>query len=350
MARILYALSGEGMGHAIRSQIVIKKLQKDHNMLIACGGKAYHHLDRHFDKVIHVQSLHIGYKNNKVSSWKTFFINIGNLFSHFSSFKFLYITIKRFKPDIIINDFEYITNYLSFLMGIPNIIIDNQQIIVKSRIRFSKKLRWDFIKSWLVVRFIVPKADFSFITSFFFPQLKIKNAAYCLPVIREEIRKVKTKTKDYILVYQTSKTNKKLLRILKQSGNKFKIYGFGIIKTKGNLEFKEFNEKEFIKDLAESKAVIINGGFTVMSEALYLMKPILAIPIEKQFEQELNALYLQRLGYGMNTQKATSKVVAEFVDRIPEFREKLVAYSHYDNELFFEQLGKKIDVLIKNKK
>ena len=349
MARILYALSGEGMGHAIRSQVVIKKLQKDHKVLVACGGKAYHHLGRHFDKVIPIQSLHIVYNNNIVSNRKTFLANLGNLFSHFSSVKFLYSTIKKFRPDIIINDFEYITNYLSFFMRIPNIIIDNEQMIVKSRIRFSKKMRWDFVKSWLIVRFIVPKADFSFITSFFFPQLKVKNAAYCLPVIREEIREAKIKTKDYILVYQTSKTNKRLLRILKQSGNKFKIYGFGIIKTEGNLEFKEFNEKEFIRDLAESKAVIINGGFTVMSEALYFMKPILSIPIEKQFEQELNALYLQKLGYGMNARKATNNVVAEFIKRIPEFKEKLEAYSQYDNELFFEQLEKKIDVL-KNKK
>lgn len=350
MARILYALSGEGMGHTIRSQAVIKKLQKDHNVMIACGGRAYHHLSRHFDKVIPVQSLYMGYYNNIVSSWKTLLANLGNLFSHFRSIKSLHSTIKKFKPDIIINDFEYITNYLSFLMGIPNIIIDNQQIIVKSRIRFSKKLRWDFIKSWLVVRFIVPKADFSFITSFFFPQLKIKNAAYCLPIIREDIRKAKIKTKDYILVYQTSKTNKRLLRILKQSGNKFRIYGFGITKTEGNLEFKEFDEKIFIRNLAESKAVIINGGFTVLSEALYLRKPILSIPIKKQFEQELNASYLQKKGYGINARKATSKVLAEFIERIPEFKERLKVYSHYDNELFFEQLEKKIkDLINKNK-
>lgn len=348
MARILYALSGEGMGHATRSQAVIKKLQKDHNVMIACGGRAYHHLSRHFEKIIPVQSLHMGYNNNIVSSWKTLLANLGNIFSHLKSVKSLYCAIKQFRPDIIINDFEYITNYLSFLMGIPNITLDNQQIIVKSRIRFSKKMRWDFIKSWFIVKFIVPKADFNFITSFFFPRLKVKNAAYCLPIIREEIRKAKIKTKDYILVYQTSKTNKELLRILKQSGNNFRIYGFGITKTKDNLEFKEFNEKNFIRDLAESKAVIINGGFSVMSEALYLKKPILSIPIEKQFEQELNALYLQKKGYGMNARKATSKTVAEFIKKIPEFKVRLEAYSQYDNELFFKQLEKKIDVL-KNK-
>lgn len=349
MARILYSLSGEGMGHAIRSQAVIEKLQKDHEVLIACGGKAYRHLSRYFDNIIPMQSLHIGYKNNRVSDWKTLLINLGNLPSHFRSIKFLLRTIKRFKPDLIINDFEYITNYLAILKGIPNMVIDNEQAITHSGIRFSKKLRWDFIKSWLVVRLIVPKADFRFITSFFFPKLNIKNAGYCLPVIREEIRKAKTKTKDYILVYQTSRTNKKLLKVMQKSGHCFKIYGFGVTKTKGNLEFREFSEKDFIKDLAESKGVIINGGFTVMSEALYLRKPVLSIPIEHQFEQLLNAIYLKRLGYGMNAQKANRKILEEFIEKIPAFTKMLKSYPQYSNELFFNRLDKKIDKLVKKR-
>ncbi len=345
MAKILYALSGEGMGHSTRSNAVIEELQKKHNIMIACGGRAYHHLAERFDNIIFIQSLHMGYKNNTVSSWKTFIKNLKSIPSHVQSIISMIKAIRKFKPDIIINDFEYITNYLSIFLGIPNIIVDNEQVIARSRIRFPKRLWMDFIKSWLVIKLIVPKADFSFISSFFYPKLNPGNVAYCQPIIRKEVRKIKPKKGRHIVVYQTSKTNKRLLRVLRRLNHEFIIYGFDIEKKDGNLEFRRFNEECFIKDMAKSRAVIINGGFCVMSEALYLRKPVLSFPIKKQFEQILNAIYLRRLGYGMNSNQATEKIITEFIDRIPKFEDKLRLYPQHSHKLFFMQLENKIDEL-----
>ena len=39
-------------------------------------------------------------------------------------------------------------------------------------------------------------------------------------------------------------------------------------------------------------AVITSAGFTLLGEAVYLHKPVLAIPVEGQFEQILNAHYV----------------------------------------------------------
>ena len=54
----------------------------------------------------------------------------------------------------------------------------------------------------------------------------------------------------------------------------------------------------FIEDLRTARGVIAGGGFTLMGEAVYLRKPMLAVPVAEQFEQILNARYLERLGYG----------------------------------------------------
>lgn len=51
-------------------------------------------------------------------------------------------------------------------------------------------------------------------------------------------------------------------------------------KNDGNLQFKNFNEDEFYRDLASCRAVITNGGFSLMTEALYLQKPILSVPVK----------------------------------------------------------------------
>jgi UDP:flavonoid glycosyltransferase YjiC (YdhE family) len=44
--------------------------------------------------------------------------------------------------------------------------------------------------------------------------------------------------------------------------------------------------------------VICTAGFTLISEALYLGKPLLVVPNQGIFEQTLNALFLQRQGLG----------------------------------------------------
>ncbi len=61
---------------------------------------------------------------------------------------------------------------------------------------------------------------------------------------------------------------------LQKTNEKFIIYGFYKNKNLGNVILKDFSEKEFYGDLSACKAVITNGGFTLISEALYLKKPV----------------------------------------------------------------------------
>jgi uncharacterized protein (TIGR00661 family) len=63
--------------------------------------------------------------------------------------------------------------------------------------------------------------------------------------------------------------------------------------VEGNLRYQPFGEATFIDDLASCRAVIAGGGFTLMGEAVYLHKPMLAVPVGRQFEQVLNARYLR---------------------------------------------------------
>ncbi|MEK6823174.1 MAG: glycosyltransferase family protein, partial [Nanoarchaeota archaeon] len=58
-------------------------------------------------------------------------------------------------------------------------------------------------------------------------------------------------------------------------------------------------------------------------EALYLHKPVLSIPVRKQYEQVCNAVCLQRMGYGMMTAKLTEKNVQEFVKALPRYKAAL---------------------------
>ncbi|MFH1439457.1 MAG: MJ1255/VC2487 family glycosyltransferase [Candidatus Woesearchaeota archaeon] len=339
MAKILYALSGEGYGHATRTKVILDALSKfnklndnnnksdNHEIKIICGGKAYQYLSEHYKDIIKIQSMHIKYKNNKVSGLGTFLLNLKTLPEQVNSYFIIKKAIKSFRPDVIINDFENLSAYAAMFNNIPLISIGNHHVISNAEHKISQKYLWVLFKSLVVIRYFNPKIDYHYITSFFFPKFKNKyssNSGYLPILIREDIKKLKpTIKKNHVLVYQTSKTNQKLFDVLKKFKKIFIIYGFNIDKEEGNLQFKQFNEKEFYNDLSGCEAVIANGGYSLMSEALYLKKPYLAEPIKEQFEQILNAIYLQKKGYGMFVENLDERHIKEFFLRLDKYRKNM---------------------------
>jgi uncharacterized protein (TIGR00661 family) len=102
--------------------------------------------------------------------------------------------------------------------------------------------------------------------------------------------------------------------------------------VEGNLTLRPFSEAGFIADLAGARAVIAGGGYSLMGEAVYLHKPMLAVPVARQFEQVLNARYLQHLGYGEMAERVDRDTVVRFLERCPEYEQKVSAYEQDGNE------------------
>ena len=98
----------------------------------------------------------------------------------------------------------------------------------------------------------------------------------------------------------------------------------------GNLRFRPFSEQTFVEDMRTSRAVIANGGFTTLSESVYLHKPILSSPVRRQFEQVLNGRALEVMGYGMSAvDELTPEKLGAFLERVPEYAKNLAGY-HQD--------------------
>ena len=73
-------------------------------------------------------------------------------------------------------------------------------------------------------------------------------------------------------------------------------------------------------------------GFTLMGEAVYLRKPMLAVPLGRQFEQVLNARYLAHEGYGRMAETLDDpKTISDFLDAVPGCEAKLAGYTQDGN-------------------
>ena len=146
-----------------------------------------------------------------------------NLIVSGKQFKKLRILLKKFKPDVIFTDLEPTSYVLSRLYKVPLISLDNQHRITNMDIEVSKPHKKDFNICKFVINAMIPKAEYYLIISFFKENIKKKNTFIFDPILRNEVRELKTSKKDYILVYQTSTSNTKLLDELKKSKQKFNI-------------------------------------------------------------------------------------------------------------------------------
>lgn len=88
------------------------------------------------------------------------------------------------------------------------------------------------------------------------------------------------------------------------------------------------------------------NSFTLITEALYFGKPILAQPIQGQFEQIINAYYLKKLGYGMHVDELDEHDIELFLNNLNVYERNLKKYKCKDEK----KILRKIDTILKNKK
>lgn len=352
--KILYGVVGEGMGHAIRSQVVIKKLlEMGHEVKIVVSGRAYEFLKKSFEGVDKIWGLTMVMEDNEIQIKETALEVLKNSLEGLpENIKKYFELTKKFEPDCVISDFETWSALYGYNNRIPVISIDNMQIIRRcwhpDEILRGRHKEWNLAKS--VIKSKIPTANHYFITTFFQAEIKKEKTTLVPPILRNEIINAKTSEKDHILVYQTSETFKDLPEILKKfSDIPFKIYGLRRnLETEvkeANLTFCPFSEKTFIEDLASAKGVIGSAGFTLVGEAVYLGKPYLATPVKGQFEQIINGRYLEYLGYGMQDENLDEFSIKYFIKSIEEFRRNLLSYPKKDNSELFEKLEKLLNSL-----
>ena len=342
---IFYCICGEGMGHAIRSSVIIDRIKDKYDVYIFSSDRAYKYLNEKFDNVYKIGGFNTVYINNKVNNTKTLINALKrNPLNIKEGYEELYKKARKLSPDVIVTDFEIYATMVSKLLSIPLISLDNIHMITQTAIDYPPKHQGEMLKAKGVIKSYVIKPKIHILTSFFYPKIKPKKRAVLYPpVIREDILKLKPTIEDHIIVYQTSKESVKLVEQLKSLNEKFIVYGFNKDEVDENLTYKLFNENEFYNDLASAKAVICNGGFTFISEAISLKKPIYSVPAIGNFEQTLNGFYVQKLGYGDYHEEMSPKKVEKFLKRLPKYQEKLAKVKKTNNDGIVNELIYRIE-------
>lgn len=348
--RILYGVCGEGMGHATRSHVFLADLVREHDVYVIASGRARDYLAAHFPNVRRILGFTLAYEDNALRRWETVVQNLrGAVTGWPSQIRAYYRVVEEFEPDVAISDFEAFALLFSRRHRIPAITVDNIMMLDRCEhgadIVRSNSL--DFELARQVARYKAPRVFHYIIPTFFRPPVRKRRTTLVPPVLRPTVLDATPEDGDHLLVYQTAEGSQTLMDTLGDIGLPCRVYGvrrdLERDVVEGSLLYRPFSEAGFLDDLRTARAVIAGGGFTLLSECVYLRKPVLSIPVRGQFEQTLNGRYVQKLGYGMYAPLPSAGAVHRFLAQLPDCRAALAGYSQDGNREALATLRQRLE-------
>ena len=337
MANILYGVNGEGAGHSTRAREVISHLQRQgHAVHVVSFDRGLKNLGEEFE-VTEIYGLHLEYVHNRVRYKKTVARNLLAMPRAAKSIRELMRRCKAWKVNLVVTDFEPLSCKVGHKLGLPVISIDNQHTYTNCKVSYPRKYRKDAAAAKLVTRLMTPKADAYLMISFFDAPIRKKRSFLFPPIVRREILDAKPTTGEHVLVYVTAPSDA-LVEMMKRVRAKFVAYGFGREGQDANVTFKKPSLDGFMRDLVSARSIVANSGFSLISEALHLGKPYLAMPVKSQFEQIFNAYYIGETGYGAYWEKLDKEKIDSFLFNLDVYRQNLATYPRQDNSALLEKL------------
>jgi uncharacterized protein (TIGR00661 family) len=342
MANILYGVNGEGAGHSTRAKEVLSHLvAQGHVVQVASFDRGFENLKPHFD-VTEIYGFHFAYVDNRVRYKRTIAKNLLTVPQAAQSLSRVKALVDEWKTDLIITDFEPLTCHLGHNKRLPVISIDNQHCLTNAVVSYPRKYRGDAAAAKLVTRLMTPHANAYLVISFFPAPVRKRNTYLFPPLLRREILEATPTQGDHVLVYVTSPAPA-LAILLASVRCRFIAYGFGREGQEGNILYKKPSLDGFFADLTRASAIVANSGFSLVSEALHLGKPYLAVPVSHQFEQIFNAYWLEKSGYGAFWEELNKERVEAFLYNLPQYRDRLAQYPRKGNGALLEKLDALID-------
>lgn len=276
--KIAIAVNGEGRGHLNRMTALARRLEKRHELFFWAPETIRDDLQSSFPQspVMKLALLKIEQDKRGVNLVKTGLSNMQQLL-HSSQIQ---NRIRREMEDMavegLISDFEPFSTRAAAQIGIRILQLNHPAVVLRSACKKA-----DALLSRIVASSMLGTYDHLLVSSFYHGDIG--------PLLRPEIIKAKDSVSDrgHLLVYIRKQMRREVIDTLQRLSNR-------------PLKIVPRKNEDFITALRDCSAVVANSGHQLSSEALFLGKPLLSIPIPGQYEMELNARMIETSGRGIH--------------------------------------------------
>ena len=282
--KILYGVQGTGNGHITRAMEIIPYLQQKGEVDILVSG-----IQTDIELPFEVKYLFNGLsfifgKKGGVDYWKTFVkMNSMKLLKEIKK-----INVKDY--DLVISDFEPVTSWACLKAKKVCVGLSNQ--VATMHPLAPKPKNMDVIGKLVLQNYAPTTYNYGF-------HFKRLDGTVSTPIIRKVVRQLKPTNKGHYTVYLPSFDDHQIIKRLQKldtvNWQVFSKHNKKAIQL-DNISIVPIQADLFLESMASAKGVLCNAGFGTPSEALFLKKKLMVIPMKKQLEQFCNAEMLKEMG------------------------------------------------------
>jgi uncharacterized protein (TIGR00661 family) len=312
---------------------MVEALRGEHELLLLASGAAYALLENVYQRagdvrVLEIPGLRFEYRRLRLDYFRSLAKSIPFLLKLPVHVNLVAELLRRERPQLAICDFEPLLPRAAKRVGVPLLSFDHQHFLCVSQL---SSLPWQLrLRAWTIglsVGLFCSGQRETVVSSFFFPPLRphAGKVSQIGVLLRPEILQTVPQDRGHVLVYLRRFIRHNLADALRAIDREVRIYGLGELPADGNLRFHAVDESKFVSDLATCHAVISTAGNQLVGEALYLRKPFLALPEPGNFEQAVNAHFLQQIRGGMvrDYERFQPPDLHEFLDAVPVLRSRI---------------------------
>ncbi len=301
--RIAFSINGEGRGHFSRAVALAEILSARHEITFWAPEHLTAELRGRFPDCGVYSIPYFAFVQNgfTVDYVKTALANAGLLLGAVGTSAEIARRMRDARVEAVVSDFEPFAARSAKLLGIPVLQLNHPGVVLRSH-----SLGFGAIVARLVSRYMMARSDRTIICSFFDGDVG--------PIVRKELREREAVAGEHVAVY---------LKPL------YRDTLFPLLERLGKERFRTFPDPraDYAETLLSCRALVAPAGHQSISEALALGKPVLAIPVQGQYEQELNARKLRATGFGdWCRHRDLPRKLPDFLDNLEAY-EKAIARS-----------------------
>jgi len=309
--RVIYGAFAQGQGHFSKAAVLVPLLEaRGHDVLVVSSGwetppKGYgFRRHRHFPGMAYVVANGRTDVRGTVLKWLK---EAPQVMRHLWQVRTL---VREFQPDLILSDFEPLTASPLLQAKCEVICISRQVALFDRQIPLpetggparSQAGAWERGSerklARTTIRLFTAGAD-----RLFGYHYEPASSRCVPPIIRREIAALRPQPGEHVFVYNhydtaESGSPQRLVAWADRNDVPVRAYGFPEFPRglHGRVQFQPPGRQTLLDDLRTARAVFTSAGLTTPLEAFLLNKPVVAVPLPNQWEQEVNAYHLQAAG------------------------------------------------------
>jgi UDP:flavonoid glycosyltransferase YjiC (YdhE family) len=330
--RVLLLVNGLGLGNSTRCHAIIQRLRErgaEIAVITSGNGKWYFEGRTDVGEIHGIEAFYYAAHEGRISIPRTL-LSIAD-FRRIAKRNAAVVerVLDSFKPDVVLIDSVYTTGPMK-RRGIPIVALNNADVVHLSYRRFKDKPRSIRMQFYAIeeMDYLFHRARVDMVLS---PSLDST-----LPEVGGNVRRIGPIVRRG---YESAPGDGPVKRVLVMlSGSRFgspvalkdSRYPFHVdvvgreapkdITLPPNVVFRG-RVRDNTEIVRSADLVLVNGGFSAVSEAFALRKPMVVLPIPNHAEQWVNGRTIEKLGVGfMAPEDAIEQATRTAIDRIGELR------------------------------